>query len=172
MATSYWIWGAVSLIIVGLTWAIPRILAEVFPYQMLRAHRVGKPTMTTESYSGRTVLITGANGAFGSRAAKMIAHRDVETLVLIDLLDCTGVKTQIEAELQEAGKKKPNILVWQVDMMSYASCQELAKKASGLPNIDHALMTAGMLAFNRRESSEKWETCTFGHDRYLRLFSH
>lgn len=114
--------------------------------------------MTTESYAGRTVLITGANGAYGSRAAKEFASRDTDTLVLVDLLDCTKLKQEIEADLG-AGKKKPNLLVWQVDMMSYASCQELGKKVRGLKSLDHCLMTAGILAFNRRESPEGWETC-------------
>ena len=37
--------------------------------------------------------------------------------------------------------------------------QELGKKARGLKYLDHVLMTAGILAFNRRESPEGWETC-------------
>ena len=77
---------------------------------------------------GRTVIVTGAYGAFGSRAAKIFAHRDVDTLILVDLQDCTDLKRQIDAEV----KTSPKILVWQVDMMSYASCQALAKKASEL----------------------------------------
>lgn len=161
MAINYWVILAVTALVIGISVAIPWILSEVFPYQMLQAHKTGRPTVVTESYAGRTVLITGANGAFGSRAAKMIAHRDVETLVLIDLLDCAGVKAQIEAELEEEKKKKPEILVWKVDMMSYASCQELAKKVRQLKTLDHALMTAGILAFNRRESPEGWETCKY-----------
>lgn len=91
----------------------------------------------------------------------MFAHRDVKTLVLVDLLDCTSVKAQIEAELDEAKKQKPSILVWKVDMMDYASCQELAKKTQDLGSLDHVLMTAGILSFNRRESPQGWETCEY-----------
>jgi hypothetical protein len=54
---------------------------------------------------------------------------------------------------------KPNILVWQVDMMSYASCQEFAKKARELKSLDHVLITARILPFNRHESPEGWKTC-------------
>lgn len=161
MAINYWIILAITVVVIGISVAVPRILAEVFPYQMLQAHKTGRPTVVTESYAGRTVLITGANGAFGSRAAKMIAHREAETLILVDLLDCAGVKAQIEAELDEAKKTKPNILVWKVDMMSYSSCVELAKQVRELKTLDHALMTAGILSFNRRESPEGWETCKY-----------
>lgn len=147
-----------ALVIVGLSIAIPAFLAEYFPWRSLRDQRLGKPTVRTESYKGRTVLITGANGAFGSRAARLFAQRDVETLVLVDVKDCGDVKREIEAGLSELGKPKPNILIWQADLMTFAGCQELGKKVQDLKHLDHVLMTAGILAFNRRESPEGWET--------------
>lgn len=158
MAALY-IAAACTILAIGLSFGIPLFFAEYFPWQSLYKQRHGKPTVLTKSYKGRTVLITGANGAFGSRAAKLFAARDVETLVLVDVKDCGGVKEQIEAELNAMGKSTPNILVWQADLMSFAGCQELGKKARELKNLDHVLMTAGILAFNRRESPEGWETC-------------
>lgn len=92
----------------------------------------------------------------------MFASREVSTLVLVDLLDCTKLKEEIEADLDQ-GKKKPTILVWQVDMMSYASCQELGKKVRALRNLDHCLMTAGILAFKRKESPQGWENSEDSH---------
>ncbi|KPM41174.1 hypothetical protein AK830_g5390 [Neonectria ditissima] len=156
--SSLYVAASVAIFVVGLTFGIPLFLAEYFPWRSLYDQRHGKPTVRTESYKGRTVLITGANGAFGSRAAKLFAHRDVETLVLVDVKNCGDVKQQIEAELTNAGKPKPNILVWEADLMSFAGCQELGKKAQELKNLDHVLMTAGILAFHRRESPEGWET--------------
>jgi len=150
---------AVAAVIAILTFGIPLFLAEYFPWRSLWNQRHGRPAVMTKSYKGRTVLITGANGAFGSRAAKIFAHRDVETLVLVDVKDCGGVKEQIETELSEMKKPKPNILVWQIDMMSFAGCQELGKKARELKSLDHVLLTAGILSFHRRESPEGWETC-------------
>jgi hypothetical protein len=149
----------VAAIIAGLTFGIPLFFAEYFPWRSLWNQRHGRPTIITKSYKGRTVLITGANGAFGSRAAKIFAHRDVETLILVDVMDCGLVKKQIEVELSEMNKAKPNILVWQIDMMTFAGCQELGNKARKLKSLDHVLMTAGILSFNRRESPEGWETC-------------
>lgn len=143
-----------------LTFGIPLLLAEVFPWRNLWKQRKNITLEVTEkSYKGKTVLITGANGAFGSRAAKIFAEREVETLILVDVKDCAAVKADIEARYPTTLKTKPNILVWQVDMMSYSSCQELAKKVRALKSLDHVLMTAGILAFHRRESPEGWETC-------------
>ena len=156
--TNYWLLGAVAAFIALLTFGTPLFLAEYFPWRSLWNQRHGRPTVTTKSYKGRTVLITGANGAFGSRAAKIFARRDAGTLVLVDVRDCGGVKKEIEQELREMDKPVPNILVWQVDLMTFAGCQELGKKARELRSLDHVLMTAGILAFSRRESPEGWET--------------
>lgn len=159
--TGLYIAVATAVVIVGLTYGLPLFLAEYFPWQSLSKQRTGKPTVRTDSYKGRTVLITGANGAFGSRAAMIFALRDVDTLVLVDVRDCGEVKKQIEEKVSGLGKAVPKILVWQADLMTFAGCQELGKKAQELEHLDHVLMTAGILAFNRRESPEGWETCEY-----------
>lgn len=158
MAT-YWLLIGGAALVALLTFGIPLVLAEYFPWRSLRDQRIGRPTVTTESYAGRTVLITGANGAFGSRAAKIFARRNVGRLVLVDVRDCGGVKAEIEAELGEKEMPKPEILVWRVDLMSFEGCREVGRKAKELDHLDHVLLTAGILSFDRRESPEGWETC-------------
>jgi NADPH:quinone reductase-like Zn-dependent oxidoreductase len=157
MANYYWPIVAATIAVIVVSFAVPLLLAEVFPWRNLYKQRNAKLTVTAKSFKGKTVLITGANGAFGSRAAKIIANLNVDTLILVDVKDCADVKAQILADI--ATTIKPNILVWQVDMMSYASCQTFAKKARELKSLDHVLMTAGILSFNRRVSPEGWETC-------------
>ena len=158
MAPSIWTLVAVAVTIIALSYGIPFLLAEVFPWRNLYNQRHGRPVPTTKSYKGRTALVTGANGAFGSRASKIFAHREVDTLILVDVRDCGGLKQEIEEELSTQGKAKPNILVWQVDLMTFAGCQALAQKAKNLKTLDHVLMTAGILSFARKESPEGWET--------------
>ena len=158
MATSYWPLAVVAGVFAVLFYGIPLLLDEVFPWKSLWAQRNGRPVPTTKSYKGRTALITGANGAFGSRASKIFAHREVETLVLVDVRDCGPLKKEIEDELAAEGKAKTNILVWQVDLMTFKGCQALAEKAKDLKTLDHVLMTAGILSFNPKESPEGWET--------------
>ncbi|EFX03916.1 short chain dehydrogenase reductase [Grosmannia clavigera kw1407] len=141
-----------------LAYGLPLFLAEYFPWQLLWAQRSGRPTVTTASYGGRTAMVTGANGAYGSRAATLFAQHGIGTLVLVDVHDCADVKRQIEAGLRAEGKPVPTILVWQIDMMTFSGCQALAAKARTLQHLDHVLLTAGILAFHRRESPEDWET--------------
>lgn len=159
MALSYWqtVGAIVTFLVTIIALALPLILAEVFPWRMLRKQKNAKLAAPSKSFKGKTVLITGANGAFGSRAAKMIADLDVETLILADVRDCTAVKQRIEAET--SATNKPDIQVWQVDMMSYPSCQAFAKKARELKSLDAVLLAAGILSFKRQESPEGWETC-------------
>lgn len=161
MAISYTAIAVITLVVAGLAFGIPLILAEVFPWRSLWKQRYGKPPVATKSYKGRTVMITGANGAFGSRASKIVALRDVETLIMVDLMDCATVKKDIEDEIKKLNKPMPKILVWQIDMMTFKGCQELGKKARELKNLDHVLLTAGILSFNRKESPEGWETCEY-----------
>jgi hypothetical protein len=152
--------GAVITILVSIiALALRLVLAEVFPWWMLRKQKNAKLSPPAKSFKGKTILITGANGAFGSRAAKMIANLGVDTLILADVRDCTGVKQQIEAET--TATNKPDIQVWQVDMMSYQSCQEFAKKARELKSLDGVLLVAGILSFKRQESPEGWETSQY-----------
>jgi hypothetical protein len=150
--------GAVITILASIiALALRLLLAEIFPWRMLRKQKNAKLSAPTKSFEGKTVLITGANGAFGSRAAKMIADLNVERLILADVRDCTGVKQRIEAET--TATNKPDIQVWHVDMMSYQSCQEFAKRARALKSLDGVLLAAGILSFKREESPEGWETC-------------
>ena len=156
--TSYFILGTVALVAILLTYGVPWILSEVFPWQSLYKQRHGRPQPLTKSYAGRCALITGANGAFGSRASKIFASRDIKTLILVDVMDCARLKGEIDEELTAEKKPIPEILVWQVDLMTYAGCAELAEKLKTLQYLDHALLTAGILSFKRKESPEGWET--------------
>ena len=152
-----WVMIAATIFAIVIYIGVPFILSEVFPWQLLYKQRNAKLAPPSKSFKGKTVMITGANGAYGSRAARIIADLDVDTLVLVDVKDCAGVKAQIEAETKAT--KKPTILVWQVDMMSFQSCAAFAKKARELKSLDSVLLTAGILSFKRVESPEGWETC-------------
>ncbi|KXS97300.1 hypothetical protein AC578_4567 [Pseudocercospora eumusae] len=149
---------AITIVIASLCFAIPLILAEVFPWKLLWAQRNARTTVKAKSYQGKTVLVTGANGAYGSRAARNFAERDVETLVLVDARDCTELKEKLESNLKSQGKPVPKIEVWQVDMMTFEGCKQLKEKAQSLNYLDHVLSTMGILSFDRKESPEGWET--------------
>lgn len=156
-------WQIISVVLIALTtvaaFTIPRLITDVFPWRMLRKQKNANLSPLTKSFKGKTIMITGANGAYGSRAAKIIADLGVERLILADVRDCGGVKQSIEAEI--TSKNNPDIQVWHVDMMNYGSCQEFARKARALKSLDGILMAAGILSFKRKESPEGWETSKY-----------
>jgi len=158
---NYVIIGTVAAVVGLLTYGIPILLDEYFPWQRLSKQRTGKPTVTTKSYAGRTALITGASGALGSLAAKMFARRDIDTLVLVDVMDLSAVRDEILGECKTQGKPAPNILIWRIDMMTFKGCQELGQKARSLKNLDHALLAAGLFSYDRKDSPDGWETSEF-----------
>jgi len=149
----------VALVITVITFALRYLVTEIFPWRMLRKQKNARLATPSKSFTGKTILITGANGAFGSRAAKMIADLGVEKLILADVMDCTALKEKIEAET--TATNKPDIQAWHVDMMSYESCQEFAKRARALKTLDGVLLVAGILSFKRKESPMGWETCEY-----------
>lgn len=59
MAIPYWIPVAIAVAVVALTYGVQLLLAEVFPWQMLRAHKHGKPTVSLamSSCQGRSLII-------------------------------------------------------------------------------------------------------------------
>ena len=162
-----WLITTTLVLVAAAAYGLPLLLAEVFPWQYLWAQRKGRPTVQQSSYAGRTILITGANGAYGSRAARLFAARDAETIVLVDVKDCSALKSDIEAGAKAQGKPSPRIFVWTIDMVTFKGCQELAAKAEGLESIDHVLLTMGILSFKRQESPEGWETCKFALPSYI-----
>jgi FlaA1/EpsC-like NDP-sugar epimerase len=65
---------------------------------MLRKQKNAKLTALTKSFKGKIILITGANGAFGFRAAKKIADFSIERFILINVRDYIKIKWFIKTE--------------------------------------------------------------------------
>lgn len=80
MATTLWLPVAIAVAIVVITYS-RQLYFEIFPFHLLTAHKHSKPQVVTKSFAGRTVLVTGAHGAYGSRAAKLF--KDADTLILV-----------------------------------------------------------------------------------------
>jgi len=65
---------------------------------MLRKQKNAKLAAPTKSFEGKTILITGANGAFGFRAAKKIADFSIERFIFINVRDYIKIKWFIKTE--------------------------------------------------------------------------
>jgi len=98
----------------------------------------------TESYAGKTVIVTGSSSGLGKEAARHYARLGVGKLVLAvrNLEKGAAVKDDIETTTQCA---KGVIEVWKLDMASYESVKNFANKVNDeLEHLDIVIANAGL----------------------------
>ncbi|KAL1900301.1 hypothetical protein Sste5346_002612 [Sporothrix stenoceras] len=100
-------------------------------------------------------IVTGANQGLGFEACKHLLRIGVGKIIMgVRSLDKGEVARK---ELLELSGRRPETLeVWNVDMASYESVQEFAKRAESLTRLDGVLANAGMMTttFRRSEDGE------------------
>ncbi|KAL3417166.1 Retinol dehydrogenase 11 [Phlyctema vagabunda] len=100
----------------------------------------------TTDFSGKTVIVTGANTGLGFEAAKHFVRLNAARVIIAvrNVEKGEAAKQRIEAELPEQ-KKKVNIQVWQLDLSSYQSVQDFAARVlRDLDRLDVLLENAGI----------------------------
>lgn len=111
----------------------------------------------TESYTGKTVIITGSNVGLGKEAARHFARLGASILILAvrDLDRGYAAKYDIEATTH-CGENV--IQVWRIDMASYASVQNFAARVNtDLDRVDIFIANAGVAPskYSMVEGNEK-----------------
>lgn len=113
------------------------------------------PADPTVSFSGKTILVTGANTGLGFEAATKFVALGASRVILgvRNLEKGEEAKRRIEAHTGIKGV----IEVWSLDMNLYDSIRELAARASNLDRLDVALLNAGVYKFRYDKSTYGWE---------------
>ena len=114
------------------------------------------PANPTSSFSGKTVLVTGANCGLGFEAALKFTTLGASTVILACRSSSKGeaAAKQIEQQTGHTGV----VRVWELDMNSYNSLRALATRVKDdLPRLDIALLNAGVVQPHYRKSPEGWE---------------
>ncbi|KAK8194939.1 hypothetical protein HDK77DRAFT_388235 [Phyllosticta capitalensis] len=98
----------------------------------------------TQSFAGRTVIVTGANVGLGLETARYAAKLGAAKVIL----------TSRRVDAGEAAKRSiyaseklsdPNVVeVWQLDLCSYDNVRAFAERASSLPRLDALICNAGI----------------------------
>lgn len=108
----------------------------------------------TGSYTGQTVIITGANTGLGKEAARHFAHLGASTVILAvrTLSKGEAAKSDIEATT----KCDPNVIqVWSLDMCSYDSVRDFAARVErDLPRVDIMIENAGITTYTFRRAED------------------
>ena len=126
-----------------------------FFYSLLH-DKLYPPSEPTSSFSGKTVLITGANCGLGFEAALKFTTLGASTVILACRSSSKGeaAAKQIQQQTGITGV----VRVWDLDMNKYDSLRALATRVKDeLPRLDIALLNAGVVQPRYRESPEGWE---------------
>lgn len=112
------------------------------------------------SFTGKAVLVTGANVGLGFEAAKKYVALGCDKLILgvRTLSKGENAKQQILSSVKRGDDHSADIQVWHLDMNSFASVKQFADRVnSELPKLDVALLNAGVIQPGYIASPEGWE---------------
>lgn len=101
-----------------------------------------EPPYPIRSWADKTVIVTGANSGLGLEAARHFVRLGAAKVILAvrNLEKGEAAKKSIEASTERKGV----VEVWQLDLCSYASVEQLAERASMLTRIDAVVLNAGI----------------------------
>lgn len=99
------------------------------------------PPKPTKDCTGRTVIITGANAGLGKEAARHYVRLNAEKVIIACRSAEKGEATKQDIE-QSTGRNGA-IEVWQLDLASYESVKQFAKRVNMLPRVDIMIENAG-----------------------------
>jgi len=101
------------------------------------------PTYPTQSYAGKTVIVTGANTGLGLEAARHFVRLGASTVILAvrNIPKGESAKESIDASEKCS---KDTVQVWQLDLSSYDSVKVFAKRVGTLPRLDAIVENAGI----------------------------
>lgn len=104
-----------------------------------------------ESYTGRTVIVTGSNIGLGFEAARHFTRLGA-TKVILAVRSPQKVQIAIK-DIEKTTGDKNVVKVWQMDMSSYMSVPDChARAEKELERLDMAILEAGISAASSRPS--------------------
>lgn len=122
------------------------------------------PVPPTESFAGRTILVTGATGGLGLEAAKSLVGLHVETLIITARNESKGqiAKKEIDAAVRTDTNKGPGnstkVIPMVLDMSSFDGVKTFVDTLQAqFPRIDGAILNAGTLQQKYVQSKDGWE---------------
>jgi NAD(P)-dependent dehydrogenase (short-subunit alcohol dehydrogenase family) len=115
-----------------------------------------KPAYPTQSFAGRTIIVTGSNGGIGLEAARHFVRLGAAKVILA-VRNLPGGK-EAAADIVRTTKRSDVVEVWKLDLARYTSVKDFADRAQReLPRLDVLALNASM-ATGIYETAEGLET--------------
>ncbi|KAK4935483.1 hypothetical protein LTR10_023470 [Elasticomyces elasticus] len=120
------------------------ILGDVL--QMNVGQILQTPTIPAVDFTGKTIVITGANTGLGLEAAKHIYSLNASHLILAcrDLRKGEHARTKIQAREQSASEQTQTVEVWQLDMANFGSVIAFGERLRSLNKLHAFIANAGI----------------------------
>ena len=112
----------------------------------------------THSLSGQTVIVTGSNTGLGLEAARHFTRIGAAKVILAVRTPSKG-ETAKES-IESSTNRKGVVEVWQLDLSSYESIKEFAKKVEKLDRLDALVENAGIATDNHSITEDNESTIT------------
>ena len=99
------------------------------------------PSFPTTSFSGQTIVVTGASAGLGLEATRHLVRLGAEKVIL-------AVRNETKGKAAVADTKRTDaqcMEVWSLDLASRASVVAFAERVKGLPRLDAVIQNAGIL---------------------------
>ncbi|KAL8655864.1 MAG: hypothetical protein Q9210_000620 [Variospora velana] len=116
------------------------------------------PPVPTTRFNGQTIIVTGSNTGLGLSAARHIIRLGASRVILAVRNVEKG--QQARSSIEDSGGRKGVAEVWQVDLRSYQSVQDFARRAQQLPRRDVMLENAGLMTDKWRMAEQDELTVT------------
>ena len=124
-----------------LIYKLPLTFTMSFFFEFVRNQYTSLP-YPTQSFIGQTIIVTGSNTGIGFEAAQHLVRLNAAKVILAVRSISKG--EEAARAIAETTGRSDVCEVWELDMASYSSIQQFAKRAEGLERVDVALLNASI----------------------------
>ena len=147
------VWG----ILIFLTTILQSVMSS--PGKYIYSQLIFTPPYPKTKFSGQTVIVTGSNVGLGLEAARHFVRLDARKVILAVRTLEKGEAAK-ESILKSEKKTGDVVEVWKLDLSSYQSVKDFAKRAQALERLDILVENAGIVTENWQITEDNESTIT------------